>query len=44
MADIERKKVLQQLKKLEIQGLEDKDMVKMVDKWRTEYVKSWKKT
>ena len=36
MADIERKKSLQKLKKLEIQCLEDKDIVEMVDKWRTE--------
>ncbi|CAG0955735.1 hypothetical protein METP2_00486 [Methanosarcinales archaeon] len=39
MADIEREKYLQKFKKLDIQGLEEKDMVEMVDRWRTEYVK-----
>jgi hypothetical protein len=32
--DIERKRVLKTLKKLEIKGLKDKDMAEMVDKWR----------
>ncbi len=35
MADIERKRVLQKLKKLEIKGFEDGDFAEMVDKWRT---------
>jgi len=36
LADIERKKVLQKLKKLEIKELDEKDIVEMIDKWRSE--------
>ncbi len=34
LGDIEREKVLRKLKKLEIKGLEDKDIAEMIDKWR----------
>ncbi len=36
MGDIEREKVLRKLKKLEIKGVDDKDIVEMIDKWRSE--------
>ena len=36
LGDIEREKVLRKLKKLEIKGLEDKDIAEMIDKWRHE--------
>ncbi len=36
LGDIEREKVLRKLKKLEIKGLEDKDISEMIDKWRHE--------
>ncbi len=36
LEDVERKKVLQKLKKLEIKGLEEKDIEEMVSKWRSE--------
>ena len=36
MANMERKKVLQMLKKLEVKGLDEKDIVEMIDKWRSE--------
>lgn len=36
MANMERKKVLQRLKKLEIEGLEEKDIAEMISKWRSE--------
>lgn len=34
--EIERKKVLRKLNKLEIEGLEEKDIEEMVSKWRSE--------
>ncbi len=34
--DIERKKMLQKLKKIEVEGLEDKDIENLVNKWRSE--------
>ncbi len=34
--DIERKKVLKKLKRLEIKGLEEKDLAEMVNEWRSE--------
>ncbi len=34
--DVERKKVLQKLRKLEVKGLEEKDIEEMVSKWRSE--------
>ncbi len=36
LEDVERKKVLQKLRKLEIKGLEEKDIEEMVSKWRAE--------
>jgi metal-responsive CopG/Arc/MetJ family transcriptional regulator len=36
LEDVERKKVLQKLRKLEIKGLEEKDIEEMVSKWRSE--------
>lgn len=36
LADMERKKVLQKLKKLEVKGLKDKDIAEMVNNWRSE--------
>ncbi|MDO9098256.1 MAG: hypothetical protein WAW23_10600 [Candidatus Methanoperedens sp.] len=36
MTNMERKKVLQRLSKLEVEGLEEKDIVEMIDKWRSE--------
>ncbi|MBU4075291.1 MAG: ribbon-helix-helix domain-containing protein [Euryarchaeota archaeon] len=36
LGDREREKVLRKLKKLEIKGLEDKDISEMIDKWRHE--------
>ena len=36
LSDREREKVLRKLKKLEIKGLEDKDISEMIDKWRHE--------
>lgn len=36
MTNMERKKVLQRLRKFEIEGLEEKDIVEMIDKWRSE--------
>ncbi len=36
LEDVERKKVLQRLKKLEVKGLEEKDIEEMVSKWRSE--------
>lgn len=36
LADSERKEVLQKLKKLEVKGLEEKEITEMVDKWRIE--------
>jgi len=36
LGDREREKVLRKLKKLEIKGLEDKDITEMIDKWRHE--------
>jgi metal-responsive CopG/Arc/MetJ family transcriptional regulator len=36
MANMERKKVLQRLGKLEIEGLEEKDIAEMISKWRSE--------
>jgi len=36
LGDMEREKVLRKLKKLEIKGLEDKDISEMIDKWRHE--------
>ena len=34
--DIERKKALQKLKKIEVEGLEEKDIEQMVNRWRSE--------
>jgi metal-responsive CopG/Arc/MetJ family transcriptional regulator len=34
--DVERKKVLQRLKKLEVKGLEEKDIEEMISAWRSE--------
>jgi metal-responsive CopG/Arc/MetJ family transcriptional regulator len=34
--DVERKKVLQKLRKLEVKGLEEKDIGELVSKWRSE--------
>jgi|GEM_PF-944011 len=34
--DIERKKTLQKLKKIEVEGLEEKDIEQMVNRWRLE--------
>ncbi len=36
LGDREREKVLSKLKKLEIKGLEEKNISEMVDKWRHE--------
>ncbi len=36
LEDVERKKVLQKLRKLEIEGLEEKDIEEIVSKWRSE--------
>ena len=36
LGDMEREKVLRKLKKLEIKGLEDKEIIGMIDKWRNE--------
>ncbi len=36
LGDREREKVLRKIKKLEIKGLEDKDIAEMIDKWRHE--------
>ncbi|NJD54688.1 MAG: hypothetical protein FIB07_17745 [Candidatus Methanoperedens sp.] len=36
LEDVERKKVLQKLRKLEVKGLEEKDIKEMVSKWRSE--------
>ena len=36
LGDREKEKVLRKLKKLEIKGLEDKDISEMIDKWRHE--------
>ncbi len=33
---VERKKVLQKLRKLEVKGLEEKDIEELVSKWRSE--------
>lgn len=36
LEDVERKKVLQRLRKLEVKGLEEKDLEEMVSRWRSE--------
>ncbi len=36
LEDVERKKVLQKLRRLEVKGLEEKDIEEMVSKWRSE--------
>ena len=36
LEDVERKKVLKKLRKLEVKGLEEKDVEEMVNKWRSE--------
>ena len=36
LGDRERDKVLRKLKKLELKGLEDKEISEMIDKWRHE--------
>ncbi len=36
LEDVERKKVLQKLRKLEVKGLEEKDIEELVSKWRSE--------
>ncbi len=36
LAGVEKKKVLQKLRKLEIKGLEEKDIEELVSKWRSE--------
>ncbi len=34
--DIERKKALQKLKKIEVEGLEEKDIEEIVNRWRSD--------
>jgi metal-responsive CopG/Arc/MetJ family transcriptional regulator len=34
--DIERKKAIQKLKKIEVDGLEEKDIEEIVNRWRSE--------
>ncbi len=34
--DFERKKALQKLKKLEVEGLDERDIQEMINKWRSE--------
>ncbi len=36
LEEVERKKVLQKLRKLEVKGLEEKDIEEMVGRWRSE--------
>jgi len=36
LEDVERKKVLKKLRKLEVKGLEEKDVEEMVNEWRSE--------
>ncbi len=36
LEDVERKKVLKKLRKLEVKGLKEKDIEEMVDHWRSE--------
>ncbi len=36
LKEFERKKVLRKLKKLEVKGLEETDIEKMVNEWRSE--------
>ena len=36
LEDVERKKVLRKLRKLEVKGLEDEDIKEMVNEWRSE--------
>ncbi len=36
LEDVERKKVLNKLRKLEVKGLEEKDIEEMVNEWRSE--------
>jgi len=36
LEDVERKKVLRKLRKLEIKGLEETDIEEMVNEWRSE--------
>ncbi|MFA4956126.1 MAG: hypothetical protein WC556_04030 [Candidatus Methanoperedens sp.] len=36
LEDVERKKVLRKLRKLEVKGLEETDIENMVNKWRSE--------
>ncbi len=36
LEDVERKKVLRKLRKLEVKGFEEADIKKMVNEWRTE--------
>ena len=36
LEEIERKKVIRKLNKLEIEGLEEKDIEEMINKWRSE--------
>ena len=37
--EIERKKALQKLKKIEVEGLEEKDIEEIVNRWRSEKIK-----
>jgi len=36
LEDVERKKVLRKLRKLEVKGLEEEDIKEMVNEWRSE--------
>ena len=36
LEDVERKKVLRKLRKLEVNGLEEEDIKEMVNEWRSE--------
>ncbi|VVB87322.1 Uncharacterised protein [uncultured archaeon] len=36
LGGMEREKILRKLKKLEIKGLEDKDIAEIIEKWRSE--------
>ena len=36
LEEVERKKVLQKFRKLEVKGLEEKDIEEMVSRWRSE--------
>ncbi len=38
LEDVERKKVLSKLRKLEVEGLDETDIEKMVNEWRSEKI------